>query len=79
MSIMMPDSRDRAAVLREWVEARFPVRMGRWQDEPVGPHRAAMYQFAFAPELFADVVPFVMMNRHGADGAAASGVRASAG
>ncbi len=42
-----PDSRDRAAALREWVEARFPVKMGRWHDEPVGPHVRAMYLFTF--------------------------------
>ncbi|MFL5283127.1 MAG: DOPA 4,5-dioxygenase family protein [Rhodopila sp.] len=59
------DSRDRAALLREWVESRFPVRMGRWRDEPVGPHVRAMYQIAFAPDVFPAVVPFVMMNRMG--------------
>lgn len=59
------DSRDRAAVLREWVEARFAVKMGRWRDEPVGPHVRSMYLFTFAPALFADVVPFVMLNRQG--------------
>jgi aromatic ring-cleaving dioxygenase len=59
------DSRDRAALLREWVEARFPVKMGRWRDEPVGPHVRPMYLFTFPPELFARVVPFVMMNRQG--------------
>jgi DOPA 4,5-dioxygenase len=60
-----PDSRDRAAALREWVEARFAVKMGRWRDEPVGPHVRSMYLFSFPPELFADVVPFVMLNRQG--------------
>jgi len=60
-----PTSRDRAALLREWVEARFPVKMGRWHDEPVGPHARAMYQIAFTPDLFAALVPFVMMNRMG--------------
>jgi DOPA 4,5-dioxygenase len=60
-----PASRDRAAVLRDWVEARFPVRMGRWHDVPVGPHVQAMYQIAFLPELFPTLVPFLMMNRMG--------------
>ena len=58
-----PESRDRAARLREWVEERFPVRMGRWHDVPVGPHVAAMYQIQFTPDLFPTLVPFVMMNR----------------
>jgi DOPA 4,5-dioxygenase len=60
-----PDSRARAALLREWVEARFPVRMGRWHDVPVGPHPTAMYQIAFPPEVFAELAPFIMLNRMG--------------
>ena len=39
-----PESRERAALLRQWVEERFPVRMGRWHDAPVGPHPTSMYQ-----------------------------------
>jgi aromatic ring-cleaving dioxygenase len=58
-------TRDQAAQLREWVEQRFSVRMGRWHDVPVGPHVAAMYQIQFNPDLFATLVPFVMMNRMG--------------
>jgi aromatic ring-cleaving dioxygenase len=60
-----PESRDRAAQLREWVEERFTVRMGRWHDVPVGPHVQAMYQIQFMPELFPTLVPFVMMNQMG--------------
>ena len=56
-------SRPRAAQLRAWIEARFTVRMGRWHDIPVGPHPAAMYQVAFAPDQFPTLVPFTMMNR----------------
>jgi aromatic ring-cleaving dioxygenase len=60
-----PESRDHAAQLREWVEERFTVRMGRWHDAPVGPHVQAMYQIQFETELFPTLVPFVMMNRMG--------------
>ncbi len=60
-----PESRERAALLRQWVEDRFTVRMGRWHDVPVGPHVTAMYQIQFMPELFPSLVPFVMMNRMG--------------
>lgn len=60
-----PESRDRAALLRQWVEERFGVRMGRWHDEPVGPHPTAMYQIQFMPDVFPTLVPFVMMNRMG--------------
>jgi aromatic ring-cleaving dioxygenase len=59
------ESRQHAARLREWVEARFPVRMGRWHDVPVGPHPTAMYQIHFPVEVFPTLVPFVMMNRMG--------------
>jgi aromatic ring-cleaving dioxygenase len=58
-----PESRDRAAQLRTWVEERFAVRMGRWHDGPVGPHPASMYQIQFTTDLFPTLVPFVLMNR----------------
>jgi aromatic ring-cleaving dioxygenase len=58
-------SKDRAATLRQWVEERFPVRMGSWHDEPVGPHVQAMYQIAFTPDLLPTLVPFLMLNRMG--------------
>lgn len=58
-------SRERAAQLREWVEQKFTVRMGRWHDVPVGPHPTAMYQIAFTPDQFPTLVPFLLMNRMG--------------
>ena len=58
-------SRERAAALRQWVETRFNVRMGRWHDVPVGPHPSAMYQVAFKPDQFPSLVPFLMLNRQG--------------
>lgn len=60
-----PNNRDRAALLRQWIEQRFAVRMGRWHDAPVGPHPSAMYQIQFISDLFPSLVPFVMMNRMG--------------
>jgi len=58
-------TRDRAARLREWVEERFAVQMGRWHDSNVGPHPQAMYQIAFTVDLFATLVPFLALNRMG--------------
>ncbi len=54
-----------AAELRGWIEQRFPVRMGRWHDVPVGPHPGAMYQVAFAPDVFPAIVPWLALNRQG--------------
>jgi DOPA 4,5-dioxygenase len=62
-----PATKDRAALLRQWVEQRFPgqMRMGSWHDQPVGPHVQAMYQIAFPPDLLPGLVPFLMLNRMG--------------
>jgi aromatic ring-cleaving dioxygenase len=59
------DSRARAARLREVLDARFEVKLGRWRDQPVGPHPRPMYQVAFAGELFTSLVPWLMLNRDG--------------
>ena len=59
-----------AAEVRAEVEARFDtspgnVRMGRWHDSPIGPHPMGSYQIAFAPDLFAEIVPWLALNRRG--------------
>ncbi len=59
------DARDRAAVIREAILKRWEVRMGRWRDMPVGPHPIPMYQVAFDAALFAEIVPWLMLNRNG--------------
>lgn len=56
-----------AETLRQRIGERFSVQLGRWHDVPVGPHTAAMYQVAFAPPLFATLVPWLMLHRHGLD------------
>ena len=56
-----------AASLREALGARFAVRLGRWHDEPVGPHPISMYQVAFDVAEFPRVVPWLMLNRAGLD------------
>jgi aromatic ring-cleaving dioxygenase len=57
-------TRDEAARVRAGLAA-FNVQLGRWHDEPVGPHLDAMYQAVFAPEEFARVVPWLMLHREG--------------
>lgn len=58
-----PVQRARAERLRERIAERFSVVLGRWHDQPVGPHGAAMYQVAFDIEVFARIVPWLMLNR----------------
>ncbi len=60
-----PASRERAAVIREAVDSHFDVHLGRWRDQPVGPHPVPMYQVAFAPDQFDRLVPWLMLNRAG--------------
>ena len=58
-------TRRAAAELRADLSEHFDVILGRWRDEPVGPHPVAMYQVAFEPAVFAEFVPWLMLNRRG--------------
>lgn len=60
-------SRDVAARVREGLSTKFDVQLGRWHDKPIGPHPKAMYQVAFLPNQFGQVVPWLMINRQGLD------------
>ena len=62
-----PADRRPAERLREAIGSRFAVELGRWHDEPVGPHPTAMYQVAFAAGEFARLMPWLMLNRGGLD------------
>ena len=57
---------DAAARLRARVAEAFPrAVLGRWHAVPVGPHTQAMFQIAFPVDLFAELAPWLMLNRDG--------------
>ena len=59
------ESRDPAKALREEIEQRFDIEMGRWHEKMVGPHPRWSYQVKFGTDLFAELVPWLMQNRRG--------------
>ncbi|MBV8493641.1 MAG: DOPA 4,5-dioxygenase family protein [Alphaproteobacteria bacterium] len=59
------ETRPGAERLREAIGNRFSVELGRWRDEPVGPHPVSMYQAAFSAAEFPRLVPWLMLNRGG--------------
>lgn len=57
------DSAGVARELREEIEDRFEIEMGRFHEKNVGPHPRWSYQVAFRHEQFGDLVPWLAMNR----------------
>jgi DOPA 4,5-dioxygenase len=62
-----PDTRETASRVRDALAAQFEVELGRWREEPVGPHPKSMYQVKFAPEEFGKLVPWLMLHHQGLD------------
>jgi aromatic ring-cleaving dioxygenase len=60
-------TRSVAARIAETVTDKFTVEIGGFFDEPVGPHPIANLQIIFATAEFANVVPWLMLNRNGLD------------
>lgn len=60
-----PKTRALAERIREAIGAEFSVKLGRWHDQPVGPHPQSMFQVAFPVAEFARLVPWLMLNREG--------------
>jgi aromatic ring-cleaving dioxygenase len=59
-------TRPAAEAVRAGLAAVFPAAvLGRWHDQPIGPHPQGSFQVAFAPDLLAVVLPWLMLNRHG--------------
>ena len=58
-------SRTAAAELREELESRFTIDMGRWHDKPIGPHPVSFYRVAFAADQYPGLTQWLMLNRRG--------------
>ncbi len=56
-----------ARALRDALAARFEVEHGMWRETAGGPHPSAMFQVNFAAPRFAEIVPWLMLNRGGLD------------
>ena len=54
-----------ARTLCEAAAARFPLKMGRVHEKPVGPHPDWSCQLAFKAALFGEVIPWLALNRQG--------------
>lgn len=56
---------DRARALCEAAAARFDLKMGRVHERNVGPHPRWSCQLACAPAVFAELLPWLALNRDG--------------
>ncbi len=53
--------------LRGVLAANFPVELGRFSGEQVGPHPVPQFQIIFKTAQFQNVVPWLMLNRERLD------------
>jgi aromatic ring-cleaving dioxygenase len=60
-------TRSVAERFHERLSAAYPVEMGQFSGERVGPHPVPQFQIIFTRELFPEVVPWMMLNREGLD------------
>jgi aromatic ring-cleaving dioxygenase len=60
-------SRPEAERLRDRIAGQFPVELGRFSDEPIGPHPISQFAVILRTEQFQEVVPWLMFNRGGLD------------
>ena len=58
-------SREDARRLCDAASRMFRLVVGRMHDTPVGPHPRGSCQLAFGPEVFGEVIPWLMVNRNG--------------
>ena len=61
------DSLPVAERLRDRLTAGFPVEIGRFSGEQVGPHPVPQFQIIFSTAQLQTLVPWLMLNREGLD------------
>jgi aromatic ring-cleaving dioxygenase len=54
-----------ATAVREEIARTFSVWVGDLWDRPIGPHPLPMFEIAFETHQFAEIVPWLMLNRDG--------------
>lgn len=59
------DTIDTAREVIDAACARFELERGRMHEKPVGPHPMWSCQLACAPEVFAEFLPWLTLNRRG--------------
>ena len=59
------DTLEQARLLCETATRLFAVSMGHVHERPVGPHPDWSCQLAFRPQLFGELVPWLMQHRDG--------------
>ena len=59
------DTVDQARRLCETVSTEFGAQMGRVHEKPVGPHPMWSCQLAFEADQFAQITPWLALNRDG--------------
>jgi aromatic ring-cleaving dioxygenase len=61
------ETRAEAERLRDRIAGQFPVELGQFSDEPIGPHPISQFAVILKTEQFQEVVPWLMFNRAGLD------------
>ena len=59
------DTLEQAEALCQEAAQNFKLVMGRVHQKPVGPHPMWSCQLAFAPDVFAQIIPWLALNRNG--------------
>ncbi len=57
------EKKEAARALCEAAARRFGVAMGRMHDDPVGPHPMGSCQLSVPPDAFAEIIPWLALNR----------------